>query len=116
MKIKLTNIRPDVDGRYDLESIVLDMPQVTFSVEHCLSFTLRKVNNFTIKQVIDYKLAPNILKKLLKRFLVVLDEATKDRRRNISMSISSDGGTLELIGKRNEMDIIANLFNEKLNR
>jgi len=56
------------------------------------------------------------MRMALKRFISVLDEATEDGRRNIMMTITADEGNLELIGKRKEMNMIAKLFNEKLNR
>ena len=116
MKVELSDMNRSVDGKYNLESIDIEMPQVTFSIKHCLSFTMKRVNNFTIKQIVTYNVKPKILIDILKHFLSTLDEETKDRRRNIAITIESDMGTLALIGKRKEMDIIENLFNEKLNR
>jgi hypothetical protein len=116
MKIKLSKMNSNVDGKYNLESIDLEMPQVTFSIKHILCFTMSRIKNVNIKQVVTYRFSPKIMRMALKRFISVLDEATEDGRRNIMMTITADEGNLELIGKRKEMNMIAKLFNEKLNR
>ena len=114
MKIELFNINSSVDGKYNLESINLEMPRVTFSIKHILSFTMCRVKDINIKQIVDYKLSPKIMIDFIKRFLSVLDKETTDGRRNIRITIDADMGSLAMIGKRKEMNIIANLFNEKL--
>lgn len=116
MKIKLSNINLDVNGEYNLEAINLEMPQITFSIKHILSFTMSRVKDFTVKQIVDYNLSPKIMRDMIKRLLSVINEATTDGRRNIIITIGADAGKLELIGKRKEMNIIANLFNKQLKR
>jgi hypothetical protein len=116
MKAKLSNMNPDADGEYNLASIDLQMPRVTFSIKHVLSFILRRTMDINMTQVVNYNLTPEEMRNALKRFVSILGKATQDGRRNIIITIDSDKGRLELIGKRKEMDTIGKLFSEKLNR